>query len=370
LYPSFGSQSLRISNSYADGNFGNQPHSPSLTDAAGETAEPFFTAQWDFASATGASQPGLLVTASPDQGTSGNRMYYVGMEDDGSGNGSMAVTIFDFNICPTGNIGNDFDPCYTDGANGSGSLIASGLDPSKPHTIRLTMNFVAGPNTSTPAIGSENDIVCVYVDNILKHQGTSWENYYRARNVDPASYPVDSMMFRPKQVSGSASVGEGFLLDNFSMSSGPVPAGADTGCPSLTTPSSPGTSHAATAQPIPTCALVDGGTDSIVRADAPPNVFCRILNQNGSYVRNAAEVGDVNLITQGVKQAVDVFSFGDSGEQLTTFSAPIKVCLEGTGQFFYRDANGQPRTTALLPSMQEGGYTCAYIPDPGTVILV
>jgi len=59
--------------------------------------------------------------------------------------------------------------CVT-GDNFVSSNVASGLDRTVPHTIRIMMSFVDGPG---------NDVVRVYVDGVLEHTGTSWEDYFR-----------------------------------------------------------------------------------------------------------------------------------------------------------------------------------------------
>jgi predicted outer membrane repeat protein len=129
-----------------------------------------------------------------------------------------------------------------------------------------------------------------------------------------------------------------------------------------------------TPQPVPLCALMGGGTNSIVRADVPgglnTDVFCRVLNENGVYVRDAAEVGDATLINAGTLQAVDVFGFSAGGVQVAAFNQPIRVCLQGAGRLFFRDATNAPRVTVPLAGTSEGGYTCASIPNAGTVVLV
>jgi hypothetical protein len=129
-----------------------------------------------------------------------------------------------------------------------------------------------------------------------------------------------------------------------------------------------------TPQPVPLCALFGGGTNSIVRADVPgglnANVFCRVLVENTVYVRDAAEVGDATLIGAGVLQAVDVFGFTAGGVQVTAFNQPIRVCLQGSGRIFFRDATTAPRVTVPLAATSAGGYTCATIPNAGTVVLV
>jgi hypothetical protein len=211
-YPSFGSQSLRISNAITCGSYNDQTFSPSLTDEAGETSattstysggtrQSFFEAQWEFASTVpGSEQPGLSVVASPDRGDP-SRMSWVQMVDTPSGLGlnfeDYQESIQDFVVTP----------------------IATGLDRTVPHTVKITMQFVDGPS---------NDVVKVYLDGALIHTGTSWEDYYRdwAGGI-PA--PVDSIMFRVAGTAAPANSGNGFLIDNFSSFTAPATAADLTG---------------------------------------------------------------------------------------------------------------------------------------------
>ena len=206
-YPSFGAKSLRISNAITCGSFNDQTLSTSLVDEAGETSaststfsggtrQPYFEAQWDFASTVpGTEQPGLSVVASPDRGDT-MRMSWVQMQDTPSGLQlnfeDYQHSVSDFVLTP----------------------IATGLDRAVPHTVKMTMDFIDG---------ASNDIVKVYLDGLLIHTGTSWEDYFR----DVAGgipHPVDSIMFRVAGTAAPATSGQGFLIDNFSSFSGPVPA--------------------------------------------------------------------------------------------------------------------------------------------------
>jgi hypothetical protein len=135
------------------------------------------------------------------------------------------------------------------------------------------------------------------------------------------------------------------------------------------------TTNTATAAPAPPlCSLIGGGTNRIIRADVPGGlnaaVFCRILVENSVYVQRAAEVGDGTLVNAGIIQAVDVFGFTANGVQVADFNLPITVCLQGSGRMFYRDATNAPRATVPLAVNSTSGYTCASIPNAGTVILV
>lgn len=204
-YGSFGTQSLRISNAVTSGCFDATVSKP-LANEAGETAaanggqsggtrQTHFESEWDFASAVGTTrQPGLAVVASPDRGD-GSRMSFVRMAD----NGGAGLVIDFFDVEGTANPANFVETPV--------AYVTRGV----PHTIKLTMDFVDGPS---------NDVVKVYVDGTLRHTGTSWENYYRyaipAPN-DPRT--VDSMMFRVGGDPVTGTAGNGFLIDNLTLSS-------------------------------------------------------------------------------------------------------------------------------------------------------
>jgi len=217
-YAGFGNRSLRISNAVTFGSFGDQTFSKPLVDEAGETGatnagqsggtrQPFFMAQWDFASTVPtAEQPGLYTVASPDRGD-GARMSWVLMGDTPTG---LEVRFNDYTSGTPGTCSGIFTE----------TPIVTGLDRTVPHTIMITMLFVDGP---------ANDVVEVYVDNVLVHTGTSWEDYFRdCAPYEPAPPPasesrtVDSVLFRVGGASAPATSGKGFLIDNLTIYSGPA----------------------------------------------------------------------------------------------------------------------------------------------------
>lgn len=209
-YVSFGTKSLRMSNAVTSGCFGDQTFSKSLLNEAGETTasnngmsggtrQNYFEAQWDFASTVpGAEQSGLSVVASPDRGD-GARMSWVQMTDTPTG---LEVNFYDYQSGAV-EVG-----CVT-GSNFIFSNVASGLDRTVPHTIKVTMQFVDGP---------ANDVVKVYVDGVLSHTGTSWEDYFRECEVNPTR-TVDSILFRTGGGAAPATLGFGFVIDNLSLNS-------------------------------------------------------------------------------------------------------------------------------------------------------
>ncbi len=213
---SFVDQSLRMSNAVTSGCFGDQTFSKPLTGAAGESSADgganssapigqHFEAQWDFASTVPyAEQPGLSVVASPDRGD-GARMSWVQMADTPSG---LEVNFFDYrDEHPQG-------PASGCGAEDDFFLktVASGLNRAVPHTIKVTVDFLEGP---------ANDIARVYVDGVFKASDTSWEDYFRYCEVNPTR-TVDSILFRTGGTAVPTTVGFGFLIDNLTMTSGPI----------------------------------------------------------------------------------------------------------------------------------------------------
>ena len=219
-YPTFGVQSLRLSNAVTSGCFGDQTFSKRLANAAGESdadgggfvlpgsvTQNHFEAQWDFASTVpNAEQPDLSVVASPDRGD-GSRMSWVQMADTPDG---LDINFFD--VQGTDNPANFVGP----------TSVASGLDRTVPHTIRITMDFVDGPS---------NDVVRVYVDGALRHTGTSWENYYRYDSEAAAHLGktplVNRILFRTGGTAAPLTLDHGFVFDAFSMKSGNAPTSKD-----------------------------------------------------------------------------------------------------------------------------------------------
>ena len=257
-YPGFGQQSWRLSNAYTDGAFGDWPFSPSLTNEAGEamalnhtgpavysggTRQNHFDVQWSFAVAdrtvAGRDCSSLAtcsyISMAPDRGD-GARMSYIRLEDDASG---LRVIFIDYQ--DKGPFGREGSPASA--AQGCGpednfvpTMVASGLDRSVPHKVRLSIDFIDGPR---------NDVVKVFVDGNFVHTGTTWEDYFRwctesgGGTGDPTfdqSRTVDQMIFQargdqcvPPPASNLAfcdthpeNRGKGFLIDNLSYSSSTV----------------------------------------------------------------------------------------------------------------------------------------------------
>ena len=207
-YSSFGSQSLRISNAITTGSFGDQTFAKPLNDAVGEVdatdgtftsgnLQTYFVMQFDIASAVpNAQQLGLAISVSPDRGD-GSRMSYLSFVDGADG---IDVTFYD--------VQGTSDP-----ADFVPTQVATGLDRSVPHRIKLTMDAIDGQS---------NDVVRVYIDGKLVHTGTSWENYYRydsEASAEQSPRIVKTVIFRAAGTAAPATMNNGFLFDNVSLSS-------------------------------------------------------------------------------------------------------------------------------------------------------
>ena len=207
-----GLRALRMSNAVTSGSFEDQTFSKPVADPAGENvANKGYTGEFTFLSTTpDAQQQGLAMSISPDN-AHGARMSYVRLEDRADG-----IRVF-FSDTP-----NQYAAAFDE------QWIAT-LDRSVPHTIRFEIKFVKG---------NANDIVRVYVDNELAVCGTTWENYYRFTEQDPAKapeyvQPIDRMEFRLSGTAVTALAGKGFLFDNVTTTT--TESGGPKGCPLPTT---------------------------------------------------------------------------------------------------------------------------------------
>lgn len=210
-YTTFGSQSLRISDSVTSGSFGDQTFAKPLVNAVGEAdstdgsfsrgaLQSHFEMQFDLASTLPTLQTGMHVSVSPDRGD-GSRMSYLRLEDQADG-----IHVFFDDVTDTGPVGTVATFNETDIATVSRT----------PHTIKLTLDTLDGPS---------NDVVKVYVDGVLKITGTSWEDYYRfdpEASAEQSPRIVKTVLFRESGTANLADAGNGFLIDNLTLNSGPV----------------------------------------------------------------------------------------------------------------------------------------------------
>lgn len=204
-FDSFGCKSFRLSNAVTSGGFGNQTFSYSTTNEAGEadstnggqsggTRSNYFEAQFDIASTQTTEQTGMSLSVSPDRGD-GSRMSYLSFVDTAAG---IQVTFYD-----------------VQGIDNPANFVPTDLgviSRTAPHTIKFVINYVDGPS---------NDVVSIYIDGVLVHEGTSWENYYRYDSESSAEQTprtTDSLIFRAGGTAAPANSGKGFLFDNVLIS--------------------------------------------------------------------------------------------------------------------------------------------------------
>lgn len=196
----FGAQALRISNAVTSGSFGDQTFSPGLASPSGESvANTRFEASFAIGSTQATQQTGLTATVSPDDGN-GSRMSFLRFEDQADG---IHVIFFDVtNPGPLGTV-----------SNFVADDIAT-IDRTSAHTVKFEIDFVPGPG---------NDVVKIYIDNVLVKTGTTWENYYRydpEQNGNGNVVPTTSkLLFRESGTAVPANAGNGYLLDNVMLSS-------------------------------------------------------------------------------------------------------------------------------------------------------
>ncbi len=111
------------------------------------------------------------------------------------------------------------------------------------------------------------------------------------------------------------------------------------------------------------------GTASEARAEAygmDDNVYATIHMQDGAWQYNSGGVPQ-DLLDNGVILAIDIWELG--GDQV--FDHYQKVCLLGEGRIIFFDATLSPRPMVeITPVTFEDGYTCGWIPNAGTLVLI
>ena len=198
----------RVSNAVTAGSFGDMPFAPrpggipndTVNDPvnsdplffAGETSTGAafreFSSEFSFRSVTGATQLGLRITVSIDNGQ-GARQSFVALADTGSG---IEVTTFDLD-----KDGNFIGPI----------VIAEGLSYTEWHTIGMEAFFKDGTN---------NDRVKYLVDGKMVHEGPTWEEFYRSfqPELHPFGVPVQTLIFPLRGTAAPTVSGGGYYIDN------------------------------------------------------------------------------------------------------------------------------------------------------------
>jgi hypothetical protein len=300
-----GTRALRMSNAYVDGGFGGQTFSASLADEAGEasavsdgesggTRQRVFTATFSLRTTEATEQEGLYASISPDRGD-GARMSYLRLEDQTDG-----VHVF-------------FDD-YATGTGFSDVDVAT-LSRDEKHTLGLSMVFVDGP---------ANDVVWVSIDGSVVHTGTSWEDYFRDVELT-ATRTVDSLLFRegsnnPANDARPALAGQGFLVDDVVLTSGPTAACAfATTSTTMTLVADCTTDHTIT---VPPGVTLDGADHTITAVDPPGGGdahFVGAVVQNGGSIASVENLG----VTANVATRCDEFPASLAGIRFDGASGSI-----------------------------------------------
>ncbi len=197
--PISGAQSWVVNSQFGQGSFGDQPFSPALSQAAGETAAMnFFEASMKFMPmATQANGDG--VTLSTDNGT-GQRMDWLRINYStpsvtNANGGGWSLSMFDY-----------------DGTN----FVQTGptaLNANQVYDLRYTRKFNAGLN---------NDEWKVYLNNVLLFTGVGWEDFFKDGfpTYGPSPVTVDRILFRN---SASVAGSNGVMFDDITYTSSNVP---------------------------------------------------------------------------------------------------------------------------------------------------
>ncbi len=227
-----GNNVWRISNGVTSSSYSDQPFSNRPAQVAGETnaglyndfgpdhtmpyspphssataMSPYFHAAWDFKSATGAAQPGMVTAISASASQSTLRETYISISDNGS-------------------TGLDLDFYDTTG-NAAFNLtnLASDLSYADWHTVDMYIQFVDGIGPGAAGSEAGNDIVTLLVDGSPVFTGTTWESYfYNTADGGPAgTRAVNSLMFRESGTAVPANMGGGLYFDNVTVDNAVIP---------------------------------------------------------------------------------------------------------------------------------------------------
>jgi hypothetical protein len=167
--------------------------------------------QFNLRSATGGAQPGLGITVSPSAKQFDGRMSYLSLVD----NGASGLDLFFYETGPAS------DPWAS-----SSVLVASDLSYTDWHSVKFEMDFVAGlQDTGGELYG--NDVVKIYVNGQLVHEGTSWESYYYGTPTfgltSDDKRAVNSLTFSLRGTAAPGTLGGGYYVDDVTVAAVAVP---------------------------------------------------------------------------------------------------------------------------------------------------
>jgi hypothetical protein len=104
---------------------------------------------------------------------------------------------------------------------------------------------------------------------------------------------------------------------------------------------------------------------------AAQGLYCVVLMRDGAWENTIGSIPD-SLVEAGVIIAVEVVYYDYPGHTTNEFlnSDYEFVCLAGRGRYIYLDGRQTPRQILEMDGIHENGFTCAWIPAPGTVVLI
>jgi hypothetical protein len=102
---------------------------------------------------------------------------------------------------------------------------------------------------------------------------------------------------------------------------------------------------------------------------APVGWYCQVLMRDNAWVGYAGTI-PVELTDAGVIIAVELIYYDAPGHAAQNINTPHQVCLQGVGRFIFLDNSQSPRHIVELETVQDRGYTCGFIINPGTVVLI
>jgi hypothetical protein len=192
--------------------------------------------------------------------------------------------------------------------------------------------------------------------------------------INEVNVVLSTLVYTPSQVgifpltvvanNGTTGIAVGSFNVVVSTGSGTVSSGSTSGS-ALFAPSGP-----------LTLAEFNGTPGSVIRGSAPGgavnngDVYVRLIAVNGTLRVSPEQLGDPFLINSIIGNGAEVFGLTFTGLPVSAFNAPVRICLLGGGSVYYRDATASPRITLEMNTIRDGGYTCATIPNSGTLVLV
>jgi hypothetical protein len=102
---------------------------------------------------------------------------------------------------------------------------------------------------------------------------------------------------------------------------------------------------------------------------APVGWYCQVLMRDNVWVGYAGTI-PAELVNAGVIIAVELIYYDLPGHAVQVVDATHQVCLQGRGRVIFLNSAQAPRQIVELNAVFESGYTCAWITNPGTVVLL